>query len=108
VEAWDLEELRAAHAGAGRLYHEFARVPSLSLGLYRLRAGRDDPQTPHGQDEVYHVLAGRATIRVGQEDRRVQAGSTIYVAARVPHRFHAIEEDLEVLVFFAPAETPSG
>jgi quercetin dioxygenase-like cupin family protein len=45
---------------------------------------------------------------VGEEDRRVQAGSTIYVAARIPHRFHAIEEDLELLVFFAPFETPSG
>jgi mannose-6-phosphate isomerase-like protein (cupin superfamily) len=108
VQAWDLEALRAAHASAGRLYHEFARVPSLSLGLYRLPAGGDDPQAPHAQDEVYHVLSGRATIRVGEEDRRVQAGSTIYVAARIPHRFHAIEEDLELLVFFAPFETPSG
>jgi mannose-6-phosphate isomerase-like protein (cupin superfamily) len=108
VEAWELEELRAAHARAGRLYHGFARVPALSLGLYRLPAGGQDPQSPHAEDEVYHVLSGRATIRVGDEDRRVQAGSTVYVAARVPHRFHAIEEDLELLVLFAPAETPAG
>jgi hypothetical protein len=26
------------------------------------------------------------------------------VAARVPHRFHTIEGDLTILVFFAPAE----
>jgi len=32
------------------------------------------------------------------------AGSIVFVAARVPHRFHSIAEDLTVLVFFAPAE----
>ncbi len=106
MEAWELEELREAHARAGRLYHEFARVPSLSLGLYRLPAGGEDPQSPHAEDEVYHVLSGRATLRVDDEDRPVLAGTTVYVAARVPHRFHSIEEDLEVLVLFAPAETP--
>ena len=26
---------------------------------------------------------------------------------RVPHKFHTIEEDLELLVFFAPAEGAS-
>jgi hypothetical protein len=28
----------------------------------------------------------------------------VYVAAQVEHRFHTIEEELQVLVFFAPAE----
>jgi hypothetical protein len=28
----------------------------------------------------------------------------VFVAANVLHRFHHIEEDLTVLVFFAPAE----
>jgi quercetin dioxygenase-like cupin family protein len=43
-------------------------------------------------------------MRVGDEDRAVGAGSIIYVAANVEHRFHSIEEELKVLVFFAPAE----
>jgi mannose-6-phosphate isomerase-like protein (cupin superfamily) len=42
---------------------------------------------------------------VGEEDVAVSAGSLVYVAARVPHRFHAIDEDLTVLVLFAPAES---
>jgi quercetin dioxygenase-like cupin family protein len=53
---------------------------------------------------VYYVAGGKALIRVGDEDRAVGAGSIVYVAAHVPHRCHAIEEDLTVLVFFAPAE----
>ncbi len=36
--------------------------------------------------------------------RDVRAGSVIYVPKNAVHRFHSIEEDLIVLVFFAPAE----
>jgi mannose-6-phosphate isomerase-like protein (cupin superfamily) len=45
-----------------------------------------------------------AKIKVANEDRAVQAGSVVYVAKKLEHRFHSIEEDLTVLVFFAPAE----
>ena len=105
MEAWELDELLARHADAGRRYFEFLRVPALSVGIYRLAAGADDPQSPHREDEVYHVLSGAATIRVGDEDREVAAGSTVFVAAEVPHRFHTITADLVVLVVFGPAET---
>ncbi len=92
------------HAQTGRRYYEFLRVPSMSMGVYRLPAGGVDPQSPHTEDEVYYVISGKALIRVGDKDQSVGAGSIVYVAAYVPHRFHTIEEDLTVLVFFAPAE----
>ena len=50
------------------------------------------------------MVSGKARIKVGEEDREVRAGSIVYVAKNVEHRFHSIEEDLKVLVFFAPAE----
>jgi quercetin dioxygenase-like cupin family protein len=31
-------------------------------------------------------------------------GSIVYVEKNVAHRFHSIEEELTILVFFAPAE----
>jgi quercetin dioxygenase-like cupin family protein len=34
----------------------------------------------------------------------VRSGSILFVEAGVEHRFHQIEEDLKVLVFFAPPE----
>jgi mannose-6-phosphate isomerase-like protein (cupin superfamily) len=105
MDAFEVSELLAAHAAAGRPYHEFLRRPSLSMGLYALPAGGEDPQSPHREDEVYVVLSGRARLRVGEEDRPVGAGSIFFVEKHVPHRFHTIEEDLRVLVFFAPAET---
>ena len=104
MNAFELAMLLEEHARSGKSYLEFLRVPSMSLGVYRLPAGGIDPQSPHTEDEVYYVVSGRALIRVDGEDRSVGPGSIVFVAAHVPHRFHAIKEDLTVLVFFAPAE----
>jgi len=104
MNAFALDELLATRAASGKLYHEFLRVPALSVGIYELAAGATDPQSPHGQDEVYYVVRGQGQIWVEGEDRPVQPGDTIYVAAQAPHHFHTISEDLTLLVFFAPAE----
>jgi len=104
VDAFELADLLAARGASGRLYHEFIRTHDLSVGVYVLPAGGADPQGPHTEDEVYHVVSGRATIQVGGEDRPVHAGSVVFVGADVPHRFHDIEEELTVLVVFGPAE----
>jgi mannose-6-phosphate isomerase-like protein (cupin superfamily) len=104
VDHFELKQVAAERAQSGQRYLEFVRKPALTVGLYVLAAGSEDTQQPHTEDEVYHVVRGRATIRVGEEDQPVGPGSVVYVAALVPHRFHTIEEDLEILVFFAPAE----
>ena len=104
MDAFETATLLDERARSGKAYLEFLRVPSLSMGVYHLPAGSVDPQSPHTEDEVYCVVSGKALIRVDEEDRSVSPGSIVYVAAHVPHRFHAIEEELTVLVFFAPAE----
>jgi mannose-6-phosphate isomerase-like protein (cupin superfamily) len=104
MEAFEIGQLIEQQSRAGKAYLEFLRVPSLSMGVYRLPAGGVDPQSPHTEDEVYYVVSGRAQIQVGEEPRSVGPGSIVFVAAHVPHRFHTIEEDLTILVFFAPAE----
>jgi mannose-6-phosphate isomerase-like protein (cupin superfamily) len=77
----------------------------MSAGLYVLPAHGLDLQRPHHQDEMYYVVRGRARFEADGEDREVSAGSVIFVAAEVEHRFHDITEELTVLVMFAPAET---
>lgn len=105
MKAYRLDELRTQHRQQEGLYLEFLRVPDLSMGLYRLTAGSADPQQPHAEDEVYVVSDGRAQLQVDGADIAVEPGSIVYVPAGVPHHFHSIEEDLAVLVFFAPAES---
>jgi mannose-6-phosphate isomerase-like protein (cupin superfamily) len=104
MKAFELSQLITQHADANKLYLEFLKVADLSMGLYILPAGGTDPQSPHTEDEVYYVVSGRGKILVAEENRDVQAGSIVYVAKNVAHRFHSIEEELVVLVFFAPAE----
>jgi mannose-6-phosphate isomerase-like protein (cupin superfamily) len=101
MDAFDVADLIAAQQGK-REYTEFIRSDLLSLGLATWPVGSVDTQQPHTEDEVYHVLRGRARITVAGEERPVGPGSVVFVATGVEHRFHDIEEDLEVLVFWAP------
>ena len=104
MQAYELAQLITDRAHSNKLYLEFLKVPDLSMGIYVLPAGGTDPQSPHLEDEVYYVVSGRAKILVADEERDVQAGSIVYVAKNIAHHFHSIEEELTVLVFFAPAE----
>jgi len=104
MQAYEIDQLISQREANNKLYLEFLKVPDLSMGLYVLPAGGTDPQSPHTEDEVYYVVSGRAQILVAEENHNVQSGSIVYVAKNVAHRFHSIEEELRVLVFFAPAE----
>ncbi|GGO86343.1 cupin domain-containing protein [Wenjunlia tyrosinilytica] len=97
----DLEAERSANRGN---YLRFLNERNMSAGLYALSPGELDTQQPHGQDEIYLVVSGRASITVGSETAHVARGSVVYVPAGVPHRFHHITEDLRVMVVFSPPE----
>jgi mannose-6-phosphate isomerase-like protein (cupin superfamily) len=100
-----LDDLARQRAAKGKLYLEFLRVPAMSAGVYVLPRGGTDPQTPHGEDEMYYVVRGRARMQIGSDHAEVRSGSVIFVEAELEHRFYDVEEELEVVVFFAPAET---
>jgi len=105
MDAFEIAKLIEQRNQQQSPYLEFLRSSSLSLGIYMLPAGGIDPQQPHKQDEVYYVVSGQGTIRVGDQDRAVGSGSVVFVEAGVDHRFHSLAEDLVVLVFFAPPES---
>ena len=105
-----MPELQRQREIAGKRYLEFLRVPAMSAGIYVLPVGAEDTQSPHNQDEIYHVVSGRARMQVGSkenviEDEEVAPGSVIFLSAKTVHRFYDIVEELVVLVCFAPAES---
>jgi mannose-6-phosphate isomerase-like protein (cupin superfamily) len=102
---YHLNELERERTEARKPYLEFLRVPAMSAGIYVLSPGQADPQSPHAEDELYCVLRGQARMKVGSEDRAVSSGAVVFVGAGVEHRFHAITEELALLVLFAPAES---
>jgi mannose-6-phosphate isomerase-like protein (cupin superfamily) len=99
-----VDDLSRQRGESGKLYFEFLRVPAMSAGVYVLAKGGTDPQKPHLEDEMYFVVRGHARMQIGSDHVEVRAGSVIFVEAKLEHRFYAIVEELEVLVFFAPAE----
>ena len=104
-QADDLDDVivraRAAQDGNAA---EVLRSDLLSVGLYLLPAGGTDGQSPHNEDEVYYAVRGRAALRVGTEDHPVKPGALLFVPAQAVHQFHDIEEELVLVVFWAPPE----
>ncbi len=99
-----INDLDRQRAEKNKLYFEFLRIPAMSAGVYVLPKGGTDPQEPHREDEMYYVVRGRARMQIGSEHSEVRAGSILFVEANLEHRFYDIQEELEILVFFAPAE----
>ena len=89
--------------GAANNWMEQLRVPDLSVGTYCIPAGGLDSQSPHTEDEIYVVTAGRARIVTPDSAAQVGAGSVIFVPAGEEHQFDEVTEDLALLVVFGPA-----
>ena len=92
-DAWqifDVHKLITGLQSEGPEYREFLRAPSLSCGIYHLPRGARDMQSPHDEDEVYFVLAGKARMRVTGEEREAIQG----VRAELRHGADLIGADL--------------
>ena len=107
-EAFGLAEVRERQIASGKQHLEILRRDDLSVGIYVLPRAADDTQSPHSEDELYYVISGRGRFKAGEADRGVSTGDTLFVAAQLPHRFHSIEEELVLLVVFAPARGTRG
>jgi len=83
-------------------YIEQFRSTDLSFGTYLIPASGVDNQSPHTEDEIYIVTAGRARIVTPSGTADVGPGSVIFVPALEEHRFVDIAEDLALLVIFGP------
>jgi mannose-6-phosphate isomerase-like protein (cupin superfamily) len=90
-------------APSARPWTQFLDESTLRTGVYRLAKGATDGQQPHDQDEVYHVVSGKAVLEAGEERFPVGPGSVAFVRREIPHRFVEIEEELVLLVFFSTA-----
>jgi quercetin dioxygenase-like cupin family protein len=108
MHTFNLSDLVARSERGNLRWRGFLRVPSLSMGLYRLRAGHADEQQPHTEDEVYVVMTGRASSRADGQEQAVAPGSVISVERNAEHRFVDITEDLTAQVVFAPPEGSVG
>ncbi|MCK6371815.1 MAG: cupin domain-containing protein [Gammaproteobacteria bacterium] len=105
-QVFEIEDLRGNVRGPEPRFFEFLAGQRLSGAVYRLPAGAHDLQGPHLEDEVYVVLRGRATLRVGAVDRAIHPGLVVFIPTNVAHSFVDITEDLELLALFSATKKP--
>lgn len=85
-------------------YREHARARDLSVGTYCIPVGSEDGRHPHGEDEVYVVVRGRARRVSATVDVEIGPGSGVHVPAAEERQFVDVSEDLSTVVGSGPAE----
>lgn len=74
---------------------------SLRLLVYAPRG--NDPQTPHGQDEVYIVVKGTGIFFDGKQRVPFEPNDVLFVPAGAEHRFENFSDDFVAwVVFYGP------
>jgi quercetin dioxygenase-like cupin family protein len=77
-----------------------------AIALMRVtgRPGFDPPAHVHAQeDEVFHILEGRATFLVGEETVTAGPGDTVWLPRGVPHAPRFDSEIVRCLLLVTPA-----
>ncbi len=82
----------------GRRSAEVLRHGSLEVRHYAPQG--NDPQTPHGRDEVYIVASGQGSFVRGAEQVVFGPGDMLFVPAGVEHRFEDFSDDFATWVMF--------
>ncbi|MDW3645839.1 MAG: cupin domain-containing protein [Bacteroidia bacterium] len=100
LATFELSDMLKKLDESGRPWTPVMQGQNVLTGVYRLKAGTEDKQSPHATDEVYYAVSGKAKFRVGEEVVEVKAGSILFVKAEASHQFFDIEEDLVLVVFF--------
>lgn len=76
---------------------------SAETSLWRVHIAPQTPGTPHqvSREEIFHVLAGRAAVRIGEDRAMAGPGDTILVPARTTFAIaNSDDEALELLCCF--------
>jgi quercetin dioxygenase-like cupin family protein len=110
TEAWTkinldaVEDAAVANGFAERWEARVARqdldAERTGLTLFRIRPGRRSPFVHRHREaeEIYVVLAGEGTVKLGDELRPVRPLDAIRIAPEVPRAFEAGPDGLELLV----------
>ena len=102
---WLVKKARAASAPnePGRASARLLQHGTMTLRWYAPPG--HDPQSPHDQDEIYVVAAGRGTFVLGRDEASLERaafdeGDAIFVPAGWVHRFEDFTDDFATWVIF--------
>ncbi|MGH3639956.1 MAG: cupin domain-containing protein, partial [Mycobacterium sp.] len=77
----------ASQFAAGKMRkNNLFTTDQLFCDVYCFEPGQEQSAHSHtGSDKVYYVIEGTARIRIGDEERVVEAGTAALAASNVPH-----------------------
>lgn len=85
-------------AANGQLFTKVMEHGTMSVEIYR--PIKNDPQTPHKQDELYVIINGNGVFLNGEERTTFKQGDVLFVKAGVKHRFENFTDDFMTWVIF--------
>lgn len=82
------------------LFKTFVRGNKLSMGIQLLRKGEDYGEPAHKNGEIYYIVKGHATLKIGKKNYAVSPGTAMHVPPKVLHRFYNVKKELVFLFIF--------
>ncbi len=94
-------EVRAIPAGTGTstqvLLGSDDGMPNFAMRKFSMQEGGGMPLHTNTVEHEQYVLAGRARIRIGDQDHEVGPQDVVFIPAGVPHSYHVLEGPFEFL-----------
>jgi quercetin dioxygenase-like cupin family protein len=78
---------------------QLIHTETMTLARVTLRQGAVVPMHEHENEQIATVLEGRVRFVVGDEERIVEAGTTVPLEANIPHEVEALEDSVVFDVF---------
>ena len=82
------------------VFKTFVRGEKLSMGIQILRKGDDYGEPAHKNGEVYYIVKGNATLKIGKKNYDVSSGMAMHIPPKVHHRFYNVKKELVFLFIF--------
>ncbi len=98
VHDWESAPIEWMSEKVGR---QLVHTETMTFARVTLRQGAVVPMHEHENEQIATVVEGRVLFRLDNEERQVEAGQTVPLAANVPHEVEALVDSV-VLDVFSP------
>ena len=96
VKRWRDEPVEELTPLLGR---QLLNTETMTIGRILLAAGAVVPSHHHVHEQVANVLEGRLQFVVGDDERVVSAGESVFIPSEVPHSVEALDDSVLLDVF---------
>ena len=105
-----IDQIEGAHGGVFKQVGRTLGATAFGVNVEQYPQGHDGyPDHDHakdGQEEVYYVVSGQATLTIDGDDHIMRAGSIAYVPAGHSRRFTTPDQGVQFLAIGGTPGTP--